>query len=121
MVAADTMFTDLPQDIKQKIIKIRNLASGQTVQATPVPLKSFMTIAVPSTNKTYDNFLRLCEASKNLKPTNVDSAFRAQLNEFKTYVELYKASAGEKDFIGEMDKTVQLLEMRYAKLRKNRY
>lgn len=118
MVSCDTMFSDLPQDVKQKIIKIRSMASAPVSHSAAVPLKKFEAIAVPSSKPLYQDFLKLCEATKNLRQTNVEDALRTQVEEFRRFVEAYKMAAGETDFVGELDRTIQALETRCSKLRK---
>lgn len=117
MVSRETLFNDLPQGIKQKIINIRNIASLQPAKSSPAPLKDLGNSSIPSCQPLRKTFMALCEASQSLKPTNVEAALAAEVTELKAFIEAYKSSIECRDFVGEFEKTIQQLEARYKKLK----
>ncbi|KAI5173821.1 hypothetical protein PAEPH01_2045 [Pancytospora epiphaga] len=117
MIDQDTPFNDLPQSLKQKIIHIRNLSTPQQTQTVPIPLKGPGEYPIPSAKYLHETALKLLASIQNLRPTNVEASFKQELAEFKRFVEAYRTSINETDFIAEMDKMIQLLESRFKKLR----
>jgi hypothetical protein len=117
MVDQDAPFNDLPQTVKQKIINIRNLSAFQPSQAIPVPLRSPGNITVPSARYLHETALKVLSSIHRLKPTNVETSFKEEVAGFRRFVEVYRASVNETDFVAEMDKMIQLLESRSKKLR----
>lgn len=117
MLNKETLFNDLPQNIKQKIISVRNLGTFQPIGAAPVPLKEFGSICIPSARGLHSTFLQICEMAKNLKPSNVEESLRSEIAEFKRFVDAYKLSINDRDFVGEFDKTIQMMECRFRNIK----
>jgi len=115
----DTLFNDLPPKIKQKIINTRNLsmAHRSSPQALPITqsLALFDHIAVPSSSL-YDVFVRMAQAME--KPESLDATenLKKELADFMQFIGFYKLEANNTDFIGELEKTIGMLESKYEKL-----
>lgn len=117
MVSRETQFNDLPPEIKQRIINIRNMGAMQIQSTTPVPLRDLGYVSPPSVQDLHSEFLALCSATRGLRNTDVSASLQDAITELNEFVEAYKGCAGERDFVGEMDKTIQLLEARFKKLK----
>lgn len=117
MVTRETLFNDLPPEVKQRIINIRNMGAMQTQGTVAAPLRDLGNVSPPSVNDLHGEFLRLCSATRSLRDTNINASLQDAVTEFREFVETYRGCAGDRDFVGEMDKTVQLLEARLRKLK----
>lgn len=117
MVNKETYFNDLPEYFKKKIINIRNLGNMRNEKLVMVPLNDFDEVTVSSSKQLYNIGLEILESLKNIQPINVEEKLREEVKQFKNYVSIYNNSLSERNFIGEMDKTIQLLEERYKKLK----
>jgi len=116
----ETLFTDLPGDIKQKIVNIRNLSTKEDLVYHPVALKEFTSIPVPSSVGIYNEFLGLYRKIEKIGPYNAERQLEKELEELETFVKIYKNSIEEKDFMREMETTIRVLEAKYHMLNKKR-
>lgn len=113
----DTLFNDLPQQIKQKIINLRNL-SIQSKKVTSIPLKEFGHIAVPSSKGLCDNFLKMAKALEKLQNFDATENLKKEFQEFEEFVNLYRMEVNNTDFIAEMERTIGMMEDKFNKLAK---
>lgn len=113
MVTKDTLFNDLPRDIKQKIINIRNMGNMQFSALAQQPINELSHIIIPSEKQIRATFLELCEASQNMQPVNAEAKLEEELAKFKKFSETYRSTLDSRNFIAELDKTVQLMEAKY--------
>lgn len=117
----DTLFNDLPQIIKQKIINIRNLS----IQHKSIPLSSsnttdlsfFEHISVPSSKNLCDTFLRMANSISNLENFDASANLKREIAEFSEFVAFYRLETNNTDFIGELEKTIGMMEDKFIKLK----
>lgn len=117
----DTLFNDLPQIIKQKIINIRNLS----IQHKSIPLSSsnttdlsfFEHISVPSSKNLCDTFLRMANSIPNLENFDASANLKREIAEFSEFVAFYRLETNNTDFIGELEKTIGMMEDKFIKLK----
>lgn len=115
----DTLFNDLPQAVKQKIISIRNLSFPSGKLTSSASLKDFDHIAVPSSKNLSSTFLRMATSFPSIgKGFDATESLRKEVDEFSEFVGLYRMETNDIDFIVELDKTIGLMESRYEKLLK---
>lgn len=111
----DTLFNDLPQNIKQKIMSIRKLGSEIPKQYTFAPLPNFDYIVVPSTKQLGKDFMRIA-STKLDKEIDVTESLKKKADEFNEFVNTYKTEINETDFISEMEKTIGLMENKFERM-----
>lgn len=113
----DTLFNDLPQVVKQKIINLRNLSFPQNRTTNSIPLKKFGHVSIPSTDNLVETFLEMVSGSSNLaKGFDATESFKTKAAEFSEFVNLYRMAVDEVDFVAEIDKTIGLMQNKYEKL-----
>lgn len=123
----DTLFNDLPQYIKQKIVSIRNLSiqHRSVPQADYTPgfkegsseLAFFDHISVPSSKSLYDTFLRMAQVIEKLETFDATNSLKEKLAEFSEFVGFYKLEVNNTDFIGELEKTIGMMESKFEKIK----
>ncbi|ELA42292.1 uncharacterized protein VICG_00692 [Vittaforma corneae ATCC 50505] len=123
----DTLFNDLPQSIKQKIVNIRNLSIQyrsipQTVYASGVKgdsseLAFFEHVSVPSSKSLCDTFLRMAQAIEKLESVDATCDLKKELAEFSEFVNFYRLETNNIDFIGELEKTIGMMESKFEKIK----
>lgn len=114
----DTLFNDLPQQIKQKIMNIRNLGHPLTKTSFPT-VRGFDHMAIPSSKSLNENFVKMIEAipSKGaIEAIDATESLKSEFTEFTEFVNTYKNSINETDFISEMEKVIGLMESKYEKI-----
>lgn len=52
-----------------------------------------------------------------MRPVNVEDKLKEEIAEFKGFMDAYKLSVNQKDFVSEIDKMVQLMECRFKKIK----
>lgn len=115
----DTLFNDLPQVVKQKIINIRNLSFPPGRLTVPVPIKDFDHIAVPASSRLSSTFLRMVKGFPSIaKGVDATESLRREVGEFTELVNLHRMETNDIDFVAELDKTIGLMENRYEKLQR---
>lgn len=114
----DTLFNDLPQNIKQKIINIRNM-SVHPKKISLVSFKEFSHTTVPSSKGLIDDFLKMGKAYKKLENFDATEGLKKELEEFEEFVNFYRMEVNNKDFVSEMEKTVGMMEDKFEKLNKD--
>ena len=113
----DTLFNDLPQNVKQKIINIRNL-SVQSKKVAPMPFKEFGHLSVPSSKGLFENFLKMAKVYEKLENFDVTTNLKKEFAEFEEFVNFYRMEVNNTDFICEMEKIIGMMEDRFEKLTK---
>lgn len=116
-ITKDTLFNDLPQHVKQKIINIRTLGSLNRSESLPTPIKEYSHTSIPSVKNINDVFVDLCKCAQNLKNFNCTQSLKDELNKFCLFSDLYRANLEEKDFVAEFEKTISMLESRFDALK----
>lgn len=115
----DTLFNDLPQAVKQKIITIRNLSFPSVKLTEPAPIKNFDHIAVPSSCRLSSTFLKMAKSFPSItKGFDATESLRKEVGEFMEFVNLHRMETNDIDFVAELDKTIGLMESKYEKLLK---
>lgn len=120
----DTLFNNLPQSVKQKIINIRNL-SLQHRNPLYIPGSDsgvsdcgfFEHISVPSSKKLYDAFLKMAKAIQKLDNYDATDNLHTEALEFIEFVKNYKMEINNTDFIAEFEKTIGMMESKFESLK----
>lgn len=113
----DTLFNDLPQAVKQKIINIRNLSFPSSKLSSSIPLKDFDHITVPSSKNLSSTFVRMATSFPSIKKGfDATESLKKEVDEFVEFVRLYRMETNDIDFVAELDKTIGLMENKYEKI-----
>lgn len=120
----DTLFNNLPQIVKQKIVNIRNLSLQHRnplyipeTDANISDCGGFEHIFVPSSKKLYDTFLKMAKVIQKLESYDVTNNLRAEALEFIEFVKNYKMEINNTDFIAELEKTIGMMESKFEHLK----
>lgn len=81
-----------------------------------MPLRDMGLLAVPSSKSLSKSFLRLHQAAQSMKGTDVEESLQKELQEFQELLRAYRDNYNSKDFVGELDRTVSLLESRFDRI-----
>ncbi|KAI5151813.1 hypothetical protein ENBRE01_2404 [Enteropsectra breve] len=112
-----TRFNDLPHNIKQKIINIRNKSNFKDLEIGTHQIKDTGSMSVPSSKDISDKLAGICAV---LNSTNeridVSESLRKEIKELKEFVEAYNANINNKDVFGEIAGMIDMFEQRYKEL-----
>lgn len=119
----DTLFNDLPQNIKQRIINIRNvslqhrgLPGGSRAAGSPTELTLFDHISVPSSASLCETFLRMAQAIEKIENVDATENLKKEARSFSEFVGFYRLETNNTDFIGELEKTIGMMENKFERL-----
>lgn len=111
----DTLFNDLPQSIKQKIINIRSLGVYKPGVCLE-PMVEFEHVPMPSSTALFDTFIKMARAFEHLDNFDATDSLRQEIAEFIEFVNIYKAQTNNVDFISELEKTIGVMEDKFNKI-----
>ena len=118
MVTKETLFDELPTEVKQRIINIRSLGNMNFGSASLGSVRDVKSVVVPSSAPLCEQVAELYNTARQLEQTNATDSLRKEFHSMVQLAEAYRGAVHEKDFIGEMDRVVSALEARYRKLSK---
>lgn len=118
----DTLFNELPQTIKQKIMNIRSLSMQYKHTHThkednSAALAFFEHISVPSSRSLHNTCLEIAKAFEKMEDFDATDALKKDVSEFSEFVSLYRMEINNIDFIAELEKTIGLMENDFEKLK----
>ncbi|EOB13969.1 hypothetical protein NBO_46g0004 [Nosema bombycis CQ1] len=132
MLSKETRFTDLPHEIKQKLINIHKLSQQKYVRSTSNKIVNFnylysQTVDI-QTNDLNENLLyleksfdALTSIFKNIKQClnfeYVQEDLNLEIQKLKEEIEIFKAVGKDLDFCGELESTYKVLEKRFEDLK----
>ncbi|KAM0680760.1 hypothetical protein GINT2_001033 [Glugoides intestinalis] len=118
----DTLFNELPQTIKHKIMNIRSLSMQHKHTPThkednSAVLNFFEHVSVPSSKSLHNKCLEIAKALEKMEDFDATDALKKEVTEFSEFVSFYRMEINNIDFLAELEKTIGLMENSFEKLK----
>ncbi len=86
-------------------------------------MKGFEDIRITNISKISEEFFEVVKKVETLEGNdifNIEKNYKKEVKDFNKFIEVYNMSLNEKDVIGELDKTIKMLEHRYRSMNINK-
>ncbi|KAL6122303.1 hypothetical protein NUSPORA_00667 [Nucleospora cyclopteri] len=116
-LSKETIFNDLPSEVKKKLVEIRNMGQNSFTFAMSHPLKDMGSVSIPSCKNLYNQFLEIIKHTEDLKDKqNISENYKTSVKNFKEFANEYKNNLNNKNIVDEFDKTYELMNLKYKDL-----
>ncbi|EED44077.1 hypothetical protein EBI_25987 [Enterocytozoon bieneusi H348] len=118
-ISKETLFNDLPPELKKKLIELRNLSQNKFTFPKTHPLKKIDHISIPSCNKLYDQFCEIVKLTNCLSGKNsIEDNYNQSVKDFSQFANHYKNNINNLNIVDEFEKTIALFDEKYQELSK---
>ncbi|ORD95349.1 hypothetical protein HERIO_2563 [Hepatospora eriocheir] len=120
-ITKDTLFNDLPLQMKQAVIELKNLSEFKLEKSVFPPLIDFSEFHIPESNRISEQFLTIVnnveflEKNPNVK-FDVKSNYYKDVKDHNKFADIYAKNITNNKPIEELEKTINLIEDRHMKM-----
>lgn len=124
----DTLFNDLPSDLKKKLVDLRNLSQLNYTFPKTHPLLDHGYTSIPSSEKYQEQFYELVgilrDIQNNTSTNNTNSNnklstedhFAQESDYLMKFMNIYKNNQGNHSIVDEYEKTISMMDEKYREI-----
>lgn len=121
-INTETLFNDLPEEIKKSLVELRNLSQKKYTFGMSHPLKNTCeNITVPDCTKLHDEFSNYVSIFNQINGNVIVSQeyFQKEIAEFTEFRDFYNNNMNNKDIVDEFEATIAMMDKKYSEIKEN--
>lgn len=117
----ETLFNDLPEDFKKKLVELRNLSQEKFTFGMSHPLKNVCeNVSIPDCDKLQNQFSEYVDIFNSIENKTLvvnPDYFHETAKEFTEFKNFYKNNLHNKDVVNEFECLYAMMEERYKEIK----